>query len=86
MRFIDSKVSREHRYSLGTDTTSGRPYLSIPVSNRTVDYEEFYLLTDAEFHSFGTDPTLAAEFAARCGSRELDERLIIAPGSDRGSY
>lgn len=86
MRFIDSKVSREHRYSLGTDTASGRPYLSIPVSNRMVDYEEFYLLTDAEFRSFDADPTLAAEFAARCGSGELDERLIVAPGSDRGSY
>jgi len=85
MRFIDSKVSREHRYSLGTDSASGRPYLSIPVRNRAVDYEEFYLLTDAEYNSFTADPMLAAKFAARCGCRALDERLIIAPGPDRGS-
>lgn len=86
MRFIDSKVSLEHRYSLGRDVESGRPYLSIPVSNQLVDYEEFYVLTDAEFQSFDADATLASEFAASCGSREMDDRLIIPPGSDRGIY
>lgn len=86
MGFIDSKTSRQHRYSLGTDTESERPYLSIPVSNRMVDYEEFYLLTDAEFYAFEADPTLAVEFVAMCVRRELDDRLIIAPVSDRGSY
>jgi len=85
MRFIDSQVSREHRYSLGTDSETGQPYLSIPISNRLVDYEEFYMLTDAEFALFAADQKSAADFAARCGRRELDERLIIAPGADRGS-
>ena len=49
-----------------------------------VDYEEFYLLTDAEFELFRASDAAAAAFAVRCGKREMDERLIIAAGADRG--
>jgi hypothetical protein len=84
-RFVDSVISRDGRYALGTDMVGGQPYLSIPVSNRLADYEEYYRLTEAERATFANDPVLAAAFAARCRSREMDDRLIIPPGADRGN-
>jgi hypothetical protein len=39
MRFEDIVVDREERFALGRERDSGRFYLSIPVSNGTVDYE-----------------------------------------------
>ncbi len=41
MKFSDTFVSREDRYSIGAELDSGRPYVSIPVSNGVVDYEEY---------------------------------------------
>ncbi|WP_294258585.1 hypothetical protein [uncultured Sphingomonas sp.] len=84
-RFVDSMASREGRFALGTDVVSGQPYLSIPVSNRLADYEEYYRLTDSERVAFEGDMVLAAAFAAKCRRRELDDRLIIPPGADRGN-
>ena len=45
MRFIDTKVSKEGRYSLGIEQESGEHYISIPVANPYVDYEEYYRLS-----------------------------------------
>ncbi|MBL3752993.1 hypothetical protein IPW42_25660, partial [Mycobacteroides abscessus subsp. massiliense] len=45
-RFRDAYFSKEHRYSIGADATSGSRYLSIPVSSSAVDYEEYYEITD----------------------------------------
>jgi hypothetical protein len=44
-RFADQLVSREHRYSIGYYKISGHYYLSVPVTNRSVDYEEYYAST-----------------------------------------
>ncbi|RSV40105.1 hypothetical protein CA234_12635 [Sphingomonas sp. ABOLE] len=84
-RFVDSMASREGRFALGTDMVSGQPYLSIPVSNRLADYEEYYRLTDSERVVFESDMVLAAAFAAKCRRREIDDRLILPPGADRGN-
>lgn len=86
MRFNDLKVSREYRYALGVDTDTHRPYLSIPVSNRHADYEEYYLISDAEFALFSGDEAAASAFAASCGRQEHDGRLILGPATDRGVY
>lgn len=40
MKFNDTYVNVAERFSLGIEEVSGTPYLSIPVSNRMVDYEE----------------------------------------------
>lgn len=83
-RFVDEVFSREHRCALGRDKQTGWRYLSIPVSNSLVDYEEYYQLSEDEYDSFHQDPAKAVEFAERCRRREMDHRLIIKPGRDRG--
>jgi hypothetical protein len=42
MRFVNTGMNREHRFSIGRELESGRYYLATPVSNRLADYEEFY--------------------------------------------
>jgi hypothetical protein len=84
MRFEDSYFSREQRYSLGREIDSGKFYLSIPVSNRLVDYEEYYEITEAQADAFVRNPELAVEFADQCRNRLMDDRLLVQPGTDRG--
>jgi hypothetical protein len=42
LKFKDVVVCRSERFSIGIEESSGRFYLSIPVSNGLVDYEEYY--------------------------------------------
>jgi hypothetical protein len=84
VRFADVLVNTDERYSLGVEEESGRHYVAIPVSNGVVDYEEYYAIDRPTFDRFLTDPVAAAGFVARCRARELDDRLMIAPGSNRG--
>ncbi len=84
MRFQDEKVFREQRFSIGTDSRTGDPYLSIPVKNTLVDYEEYYQLTLDEHQRFLADMAAATAFAEECRHRLHDARLILQPGSDRG--
>lgn len=85
MRFVDEQVSREHRYSLGTDTKTGNKYISIPVSNQLVDYEEYYAVDPEIYEALLKDAEQARTLAEKCRRRENDGRLIIKPGSSRGS-
>ncbi len=84
MRFQDLWYSKEHRFSLGRDLKSGTPFISIPVSNRLVDYEEFYEIDEATLECFLLDPMAALPLVARCRARLEDGRLILPPGTDRG--
>lgn len=77
-------VNRELRFSLGIEQDSGRYYLSIPVSNRLVDYEEYYEIDQAAFERYRIDPAAADGFLSRCRNREADGQLLLPPGSDRG--
>lgn len=85
MRFHDSFVSRADRYALGVETVSGRPYLSVPVANRLVDYDEHYLLSSHEAEQFAREPEAARRFADACRARQHDDRLLMPPGRDRGT-
>ena len=82
--FVDEMVSRELRFSIGVETRTGRYYLSIPVANRMVDYEEYYEIDRSAYERYRDDPRSAADFVKRCRNRELDELLILKPGRDRG--
>ena len=85
-RFRAMYVNRGDRYALERDRRSGAPVFSIPVSNSLADYCEYYALSEDEFRAMVEDKALARDFARRCGRRELDERLIFQPGTDRGIY
>jgi hypothetical protein len=84
-QFRDVFVSREHRFAIGIEEASGEHYLSIPVSNRLVDYDEYYRITPDEFSAFLANVATALAFAARAKAREMDDRLMFPPGSDRGA-
>lgn len=85
MHAKDTFTSVTSRYSLGVDSDTGRPYLSIPVTTGVADYEEFYLLTDDEYDRFGAVENDAARFAGECRERRHDDRLIVQPGWNRGT-
>ena len=88
MNLKDAKdlfVSREHRYSLGVEEATGRYYVSIPVTNGRVDYEEYYEIDRLAFDRFLADPDAALDFVERCRRREVDERLIYQPSVERGT-
>jgi hypothetical protein len=77
-------VDRERRFSLDVDRHSGRTFVSIPVQNRYVEYDENYEVDRETFARFLADPTLAHPFVERARRRELDHLLLFKPGSDRG--
>lgn len=85
MKFQDVFVSREHMFSVGIEKESGRFYVSIPVSNGMVDYEEYYEIDRETFELFKRDPDAALPFVIRCRKRELYELLLIQPGTNRGT-
>lgn len=84
MKFEACSFSAEYRFSIGRESDSGRHYLSIPVSNRFVDYEEYYEITESDVERFKNDIDLARQFAEKCRSKTMDHALIIKPGADRG--
>lgn len=82
---VDAFFSREHHYSLGHEQDSNRAYLSIPVSNGVVDYEEYYELDEARYSAFLEHPDSALQFADECRLRQHDDLLIQKPGRNRGT-
>ena len=84
MKFVDTATDREHRFSIGRELASGRCYLSIPVSNRLCDYEEYYEIDRAAHDGWPGNLAELAAMASRCRSRLCDDLLLIPPGPDRG--
>jgi hypothetical protein len=84
-QFADTYLNREHLFSMGTEEVSGTHYVSIPVSNGMVDYEERYGIDQASFDHFSVDVQAALEFVQKCRRREMDDRLIVKPGRLRGT-
>jgi hypothetical protein len=85
MKFTDIYFNREERFSLGIEEASGKLYVSFPVRNDMIEYEEYYEINRGQFDLFQKDLNAALEFVNRCRRRELDELLIQKPGSRRGT-
>ena len=64
---------------------SGRHFAAIPVSNRMVDYTEAYKISAEEYATFLADQSAAVAFVESCRRHEQDDRLFLAPGTDRGT-
>ena len=77
-------VDRTLRFSLDVDDETGRTFVSFPVQNRMVEYEEHYVVDSATFETYVSDPTRAHDFVKRAKNRELDHLLLYPPGTDRG--
>jgi hypothetical protein len=83
-KFNDTAVSTSCRFSIGVTQPTGKYYISIPVSNRMVDYEEYYEIDESTYNRIAENLDSGAELAEQCRRREMDDRLILRPGSDRG--
>jgi hypothetical protein len=84
MRFEDHFVSQLKLFTVGQDTETGRKFISFPVSNGLVEYEEYYFLDDDKYDRLKAAFAVVDEFVARCKNHQEDERLIMEPGSKRG--
>jgi hypothetical protein len=84
MKFADTHVNKDKRYSLGREVESGRFYLSIPVSNRLVDYEEYYEISREAHDAYPENEETLTKFADECRARRCDHLLLVTPGKDCG--
>lgn len=84
MKFKDLLVNKEERFSIGVEEQSGKFYLSIPVSNGFVDYEEYYEIDKKSFELYRSDMKSALNFVHECRNHKMDDLLIIRPGGNRG--
>lgn len=84
MKFKDSYFSKAHKYCLGIEELSQKRYISIPVSNSKIDYQEYYEIDAQEFEALMNAPEKAIQLAEKCRRRENDANLILKPGSERG--
>lgn len=84
MKFNDVVVYKAERFSVGIEEESGRYYVSFPVRNDFVEYEEYYEIDRTQFEQFQQDGAAALAFVSQCRNREKDELLIVKPGRLRG--
>ncbi|WP_123423873.1 hypothetical protein [Pseudomonas brassicacearum] len=84
MKFNDVFFRKKERFSVGIEEKTGRFYVSIPVSNQMVDYEEYFEIDENTFDAYIKNPTTALSFVECCRNREVDNLLMIQPGIDRG--
>lgn len=85
MKFKDLFFSKEKYFSVGVEEESGEYYISIPVSNKKADYEEYYRIDKNLFDQYQSDLSQLDFVADECRKRLRDNDLIIEPGSDRGT-
>jgi hypothetical protein len=84
MKFNDTFVNKDERFTIGIEEVTGKYYVSIPVSNRLVDYDEYYEISIESYELFLRDSSAALNFVERCRARQEDESLMFKPGADRG--
>ena len=85
LKFNDLFFSKEKYFSVGIEESTGDYYVSIPVSNQKVDYEEYYRIEKSLYEKYQDDLGALEFVAEECRKHLRDNDLIIQPGSDRGS-
>jgi len=83
MKFQDIYVSRDGMFFLGFEEKTRHLYVSIPVSNAMVDYEEYYEIDHPTFDRFQKNLEQALAFVSLCRQRKVDELLMVQPGENR---
>jgi hypothetical protein len=84
MRYKDALVSREHFFAIGTDTKTGKYYLTIPTSSSYVDSPEYYEIDRDSFEKYLADPDAALPFVEKCRKMKVDHLLLEPVGPNRG--
>jgi len=76
-KFKDLFFSRELRFSIGQEEITGKQYISFPVRNPYVEYEEYYALSDNQFMSFMENPNNALIYLEECRDRRHDDLMLF---------
>lgn len=85
MKFTDQHVFKDDRFSVGVEETTGKYYLSIPVENPYVEYEEYYEIDAAQYRACPQNIGELRQIAAKCRARQYDSHLLMKPGRLRGT-
>lgn len=70
---------------MGFEETTGKYYLSIPVANPYVEYEEYYEIDPDQYEVCPANLAQLKEIAKKSRARQNDEKLMVKPGRLRGS-
>ncbi len=84
MNFKDIIISKKERFSIGLEEDSGKFYISIPVSNSLVDYEEYYKIDKSIYENYPDNIEKIKKLVKMYKKQEKDEDLFLMPGSNRG--
>ncbi len=86
MKFEVTNFSRELRFAIGIVENSNKFFLSFPVTNGAVDYEEYYEISKEEYESIFEDLNNGLDLLKRCRERNEDQRLLVKPQPKRGRW
>lgn len=75
--FKDTYVSQEKRFALGKELTTGKYYICFPVKFFLAEYDEYYEISDDEFHEFFVNPENMLALLERARKRLEDSRHIF---------
>lgn len=84
MNLTPIQVFRKERYSIDRDLDSGKYYLSFPVFNGMVEYEEYYEILSTEIDSIMKDEGARKRLLETSRNHQNDDRLLFKPGRLRG--
>ncbi|MDD0854139.1 hypothetical protein HBN50_13585 [Halobacteriovorax sp. GB3] len=85
MKFEDIKVYRGQRFSIEKEIETQKLYITFPVFNGRVEYTEFYEISELELEKFLLDEDHLFIFVQECRNKLHDDRLLLEPGSSRGT-
>jgi hypothetical protein len=85
MKFEDMYTSHKDRFSVGVERESGLCYLSIPVSNGVVEYEEYYEIDKSLCERLDRAFAETRAICEKSRARLNDDKLMEKPGKQRGS-
>lgn len=85
MKFTDKYVFKSERFSVGCEESSGRFYVSIPVANPYVEYEEYYEIDRAQYDNCPGNFDELKVIVQKCRNHENDSNLLVLPGRLRGA-
>lgn len=80
VKLKDLYVSPVDRFSIEIEEGSGAYYLSIPVSNGFVDYEEYYKVDSDVLEKIAKDYSGFLKTVEACRNRKMDQYLLVKPG------
>ena len=84
MKLTPVRVFKQQRYSIERDDDTGIYYMSFPVFNGMVEYEEYYEIMPSELDDIMNDEKVRMQFLEKSRNHQNDDRILFKPGRLRG--